>query len=134
MSSLLGTLHRGRATAERLMADACVITRPGGEPTFNEDTLQYEAPEATKVYEGRCRVQVGGTLAQAPEAGGRVYTVQRAQVSVPMSVTGVAVDDVLTVTSAAHDPDLVGARFRVQSLFHKTYATARRLEVEETQA
>jgi hypothetical protein len=127
-------LARGRAAAERLMVDECTITRAGeGEPVFNETTMQYDPPPGSTVYTGRCRVQLTGAMAGTPEAAERVLVVQRATVQVPISVTGVEVDDVVTITASAHDPDLVGNRYRVRSLFAKTHATARRLEVEETQ-
>ena len=52
-------------------------------------------------------------------------------VQVPMSVTGLAVGDVVTVTASALDPDLVGRHFWVKDLAHKTHMTARRLGCEE---
>src|ERR671919_1861398 len=103
--SVATTLQRGRAAAERLMVDACTISRAGaGEPVLNEDTLQYETPAGSTVYTGKCRVQVGATMASTPEAGERVQVVQRATIQLPMTVTDVAVDDVVTVTSSKHDP------------------------------
>ena len=126
-------LARGRRAAEALMVDACTITRPGGEPVWDEASMSYTTPDGSAVYDGPCRVQLSAAMANTPEAGDRVLVAQRSTVSVPMGVTGVAVDDVVTVTASVHDPDLVGNRYRVRSLFAKTHATARRLEVEETQ-
>lgn len=128
-------LARGRLRAESLMVDACTISRtdPEAAPVWNEATMGYDPPAGSTVYTGRCRVQLRDTMASTPEAGERVVVVQRAVVQVPMTVTGVRVGDVVTVTSAAHDPDLVGNVYRVRSLFAKTHATARRLEVEEAQ-
>lgn len=126
---------RGRTAAERLMVDKCIVTRPSsGAPVWNEDTMGYDLPPGSTIYSGPCRVQLSAAMANTPEAGERVLAVQRSTVSVPMLVTGVQVDDVVTVTASAHDPDLVGNTYRVRSLFAKTHATARRLEVEETQS
>lgn len=128
-------LARGRRAAENLMVDECTVTRPGsGDPVWNETSMGYDPPPPTTVYAGRCRVQLSAAMANTPEAGERVLVVQRATVSVPVDVTGIAVGDTVTITAAAHDPDLVGSTYRVRSLFAKTHATARRLEVEETQA
>jgi hypothetical protein len=51
-----------------------------------------------------------------------------------MSAPAAAVDDIFTVTSSVLDPELAGCRFRVASLVHKTFMTARRLAVEEVQS
>lgn len=115
------------------MVDAGTLKRQTGEstnPTTGVVTPTYAAP----YYTGALRVQLAETLAQVPESGGRTRTLQRLECQVPMSVTGVQVDDVLTVTASALDADLVGRTFRVRSLFHKTHATSRRLEVEEVQS
>lgn len=131
---IASALQSGRSAAESLMADTCTITRVSvGEPVWNEATMAYDPPPPTTVYTGRCRVQLSAAMAATPEAGERVLVVQRATVSVPMSTTDIRVDDTVTVTAAAHDPDLVGNVYRVRSLFAKTHATARRLEVEEDQ-
>lgn len=117
------------------MVDTCTITRAGeGQGAWNEADMDYDPPPPTTVYTGRCRVQLSAAMANTPEAGERVMVVQRATVAVPVAATGVRVGDTVTITAAAHDPDLVGNTYRVRSLFAKTHATARRLEVEETQS
>lgn len=127
-------LARGRSAAEKLMVDTCTISHPGeGQGPWNEADMGYDPPPPDVFYTGRCRVQLSAAMANTPEAGERVLVVQRATVAVPMSVTGVRVGDTITVTASEHDPDLVGNTYRVRSLFAKTHATARRLEVEETQ-
>jgi hypothetical protein len=49
----------------------------------------------------------------------------------PMSVTGVQVEDVVAITASGLDPDLPGRKFRVASQAAKTHASARRLELIE---
>lgn len=126
----------GRAAAERLMVDTCTVTRVSAGGAFNETTGQYGADTTTSVYAGKCRVQQRDGLARGVTAGEREQMVGRFVVSLPMSATGVQVDDVVTITATGtdSDADLASRTFRVAELFHKTYATARRLVVEEAQS
>ena len=123
----------GRLAAEGRMVDACTITRAGtGDTTFDPNTGTYTDAADSTIYTGRCEVQVSdGLNAQTTEAGGQVVTDLRVTVKVPMSVEGVAVDDVVTITASELDPDLVGKTYRVLGTFAKSFATARRLQVEE---
>lgn len=127
-----GALARGRAAAERLMVDACRITRAGDVGALDPDTGRHAAAGETLVYAGPCRVQVVDSLNdQTPEFGGREVTLQSAVVAIPITATGVDVGDVVKVTAAAHDPELVDTEYRVVATHHKTHATARRLQVEQ---
>lgn len=117
------------------MRDACTIVRGGKASTFDPATGQYTTPAGTAIYTGVCEVQLTDSLsASTPDAGGQVAAISRLTVKVPMSVEDVEVDDVVTITASALDPDLVGRTYRVASRFAKSFATARRLEVEETVA
>lgn len=120
----------GRLQAEALMVDACVIERLAGQ-TFDETSGTY-VDTWSEVYAGKCRVQAQDVL-RVPEeqAGEQLYVLRRATLSVPMSVTDVRVDDRVTVTASALDPDLANRVYRVTDLAHKTYLTARRLPIEE---
>lgn len=123
-------LARGRRAAEALMTDACVIRRRTGL-TVDPDT-GAEIPTYTTVYSGRCRVQSRNFSTESPNAAGlQRVDLYHLEVQVPMSVTGVAVNDEVEITASVHDPDLVGRRMRVQNLFHASHKTARRLQVEE---
>ncbi len=126
-------LVAGRRAAETLMVDACVVERKSGT-VFDETSMAY-TDAFTPIYTGPCRVQLTAAMTGVgtPVAGERVQVVQRATVQLPLAVTGVKVDDRVRVT-ASSDPDLVGNIYRVRSQFAKTHATARRLEVEETQS
>jgi hypothetical protein len=130
MSATSVTL-RGRAAALALMVDTCTITRTTGTST----NLQTGAvtPTTSTIYSGVCRVQrlpSGGVARPATVGEAQVYQ-QPLYVQVPTSVAGVLVDDVVTVTASALDPDLVGRTFWVKELGAKTHATAHRLGVEE---
>lgn len=124
-------LLRGRAAAESLMVDTCTVTRLAGEVT-NEDT-GVVTPTTSTVYTGRCRVQQSQLGADStPADPGEAYVrVVAFEVQLPMSVVGVRVQDVITITASPLDPDLVGRAFNVLGLAHKTHATARRIQVQE---
>jgi len=120
-----------QARADSLMTDTCTIKRQSGT-AMNATTLAME-PTYTTIYSGKCRVQLRDTVATQPDAGERAHAIVRTILQVPVSVTGVLVDDVVTITASA-DADLATRTLRVRSAFHKTHATARRLECEEIQA
>lgn len=124
-------IQQGRIAAEALMLDSCSITRvtgPAGplDPVTGEKT----PPPTATVYEGKCRIQTYEPQESRPESGDHAYAVQRYSVHIPVGPV-VRVDDVVTVTSATLDPDLVARRYKVMGLLHKTYATANRLLVDE---
>lgn len=122
----------GRIEAESLMVDSCTVHRPG-EPVTDPGTGVVTTP-LTLVYTGKCKFQQ--TLAQSsnPVAGGHQFTVQDVRWDTPVGAGPFLVDDVVTVTAAALDPDLVGAGYRVTDPFHKTGATAQRTRVERVAA
>lgn len=120
---------RGQRFAEQTMTDTCTITR-AGEPVYNPATLAYTA-SSTTVYSGKCRVKPsalsGNTTVQAGEERVALWPYA---VSVPVSVTDVELDDLVTVTASA-DASLVGRVLRVRSTARGTHITARRLDAEE---
>ena len=132
----------GRAEAELLMFDACTVDRPGppvtdpetGEVTPSMERI-YPTPEQIAAGNpGKCKVQQ--TIAQSsnPTAGGHSFTVQNTRWDTPVSAGPFAVDDVVTMTGAVLDPQMVGRVYRVVELFHKSGATAQRVRVEEITA
>ena len=132
VDDILSTLPFLRSEAEKRMVDACTITRPGGEDTFDPNTGTYTSPAGSTIYTGACEVQISdGLNARETEAGGTEVTVSRVTVKIPVTVEGVREGDVVTVTSSLLDPDLVDQKFRVLAGFAKTFATCRRLQVEQ---
>lgn len=127
-SDVLGILPFLRQQAESLMVDACTVHRPGA-PVTDPVSGAVTTP-LTLVYTGKCKFQQ--TLAQSsnPVAGEHQFTVQDVRWDTPVGVGPFQVDDVVTVTGAALDPDLAGKVFRVTDPFHKTGATAQRTRVE----
>lgn len=133
--SATSATRRGRAAARALMVDACVIRRAGAATT--NPTTGAVTPTWIPVYTGACKLQSATGFAaggQAPEAGEHAYSVQRYVLHLPVTVTDVVEGDVATITAAALDPSLVGRAYRVAGEFAKSFATARRLDVDETTA
>jgi len=130
--SAVNATQRGRAAAELLMVDACAVHRPG--ELFTDFDTGVVSPGMALVYEGVCKVQQ--TIAQSsnPSAGGHSFTVQDARVDLPVLAGPFLVGDVVTITSSVLDAQLVSRRFRVVELFHKSFATAQRIRVEEITA
>jgi hypothetical protein len=122
-------IERGRRAAEALMVDACTVGRP--VDVYTDQTNGQVVTVSTPVYEGRCKVQQTIAQSSSPEAGSHQYTVQTARLDLPVSAGPVMVDDTVTVTAAVMDPQLVGRVYRVVELFHKSFATAQRVRVEE---
>jgi hypothetical protein len=118
-----------RAEAESLMVDACTVGRPG-DPVTDPNTGVVTAP-LTPLYAGKAKVQTWQAQESNPEAGGATFTVQRYAVHVPVGSFSPEVGDVVTITAAALDANLVGRKYRVVALLHKSMATAYRLGVEE---
>lgn len=121
----------GRAAAEALMRDTCDIARADAEPVTDPDTGVVTYPVGAPYFSGSCRVQLPNVSEREVDAAEREWTEQAALVMVPMSVTGVRVGDVVTVTASVLDPDLVARKYTVVGLMHKTHATARRLRCRE---
>lgn len=130
--SAADAVAEGRTQAELLMFDACIVDRPG--PVVTDPDSGVAAPSLSRIYEGKCKVQQ--TIAQSsnPTAGGHSFTVQSTRWDTPVSAGPFAVNDVVTMTGAVLDPQLVGRVYRVVELFHKSGATAQRVRVEEVSA
>lgn len=127
-------LADGQRAAEALMVDAGELRGPDTDGPIDEDSGQYTKVPGALKYAGPAKVQTTDTIGNDADAGDRVVVQTRFRVDLPMSAPAAAVDDVFTVTSSVHDPELAGRRFRVASLVHKTFMTARRLAVEEVQS
>jgi hypothetical protein len=119
---------RGRIAAEAGMRDSCTIRRASGgttNPVTGLPTQPY-----TTLYTGRCRVQQVTASASPADVGEDHVLLLGLVVQLPMSVTGLEVGDQITIDASA-DPDLVARVLLIESLAHKTDATARRVGVKE---
>lgn len=115
------------------MVDTCTITRAGAPVT--DATTGVVTPTWTTVYAGPCKLGESkgfGASGTEPEAGEHQYVVQGWNLHLPVAVTAPTTGDVATITAAGLDPGLVGRTYRLANEFAKTFATARRFQVEET--
>lgn len=125
-------LARGRARAEELMTDTVTVTRVTGPPgPVDPDTGEREPAPTTTVYTGPGKVQTYEPHESARKSGEHIYIEQRYHLHLPISATEADVGDSVTVTSSATDAQLVGREYRVAGEHAKTWATARRLLLDE---
>lgn len=124
-------LARGRAAAEAGMADACTIRRENTTDTTNPIT-GVGTTTYTTLYTGKCRVQQAVAVARPREIGEDQVNIVRFDLQLPIVGTeGLQVEDLVTITSAVKDADLVNRVFIVWELAHKSEATSRRLGIIE---
>lgn len=118
-----GQLDQMRAAQEAIMTSTGSITRDGNEYEFAAG--QERLKPAAAVYQGKLRIQHKSTTPRV--AAGAEQLPSPAYVgAVPWHVTGLLVDDVLTVTEAG-DPELAGLRFLITEVEKNGLAlTARR--------
>jgi hypothetical protein len=123
---------RAQAAALAGMVDTCTIQRVTGESTGAGGVI---TPTYSTTYSGACKVQQQtGMSARPDEAGEAALLMVTRSVHLPVSAsTDVKADDVITITAIGDgsDPALVGKVFVVKGEAAKTYASARRVSVEE---
>jgi hypothetical protein len=112
------------------MVDACTITRVTAQ-TVDPETGIITPTATTTVYAGRCRFRQKVPVSKPANVGEAFIWLQRLELQLPMAVTGVASDDLVTATASVFDADLVGRRWRIRELSHQTHQTARRHQIEE---
>jgi hypothetical protein len=127
--SAISTTMQGRAAAEALMTDACVVRRVTGR-VLDQTSLEYVDTTAV-VYSGACRVRAQNVQDSEAEAGERTVTLRGYVVSVPVVASGVHVNDVAEVTASVLDPELPGTLLRVLGPAKGSTITARRFRCEE---
>lgn len=125
-------LAAARRAAGRSMRDTCTITRSTTATTDTATGIVTRTPET--VYEGRCRVQrtpVGGDGSEDQVAAADVLMLST-QLHLPVSTSlDVRAGDVVTVTAAVNDLDLIGRVYTVTGEAAKSEASARRLFLQE---
>lgn len=128
-----------REAAESLMVDTVVIDRhdgthgtDGGRRTKNYgDPIYGPTVETDTGRNGRAQIQQNISVSDEEQGGGRTITTLRRVLKLPVAATGLKVDDRVRVVASTHDPDMVDREFRISSLHGKTYATSRRVSIEE---
>lgn len=123
----------GRTAALALMVDTCTITRVTPGTVFNEATGQYDAATVTTIYTGACRVKPRDNADRVVQYGQEAVSFWPFIVSVPMTVTTVDLDDLVTITASSLDPALVGLVLRVREVLSGSHLTARRMSCESNE-
>lgn len=121
-------LAQMRATSETALPDTCTITG-GSTGTFDPATGEYTTT-ATTTYNGPCRIrQYGNAQDNVVLVGDLDAVLARYVVTLPASATGIAVNQVLTIT-ASDDADLVGRSFNVAHVPTQSWLIDRRILIE----
>lgn len=121
-------LEEARAAALEGMVDTCTIRRKSGETTDADGVI---TPTYSTLYTGVCRVQQQQPYAERHDAGQAYLLLLRLEIQLPMTVTGLEPDDILTIVTSVMDADLPGRVFVVRDLAHKTDASSRRIQCQE---
>jgi hypothetical protein len=125
--SIEAALARGRAAAEALQVDTCVIKRKTGETTSGG----VITPTLTTLYTGKCRVQIKSEAGAGQNVGEAYLVVERHEIQLPITVTGLQEGDSITITASTLDPDLVGRVYVIRDVLRKSHLTSRRVTVTE---
>jgi hypothetical protein len=134
-ATVTGALPELQTMAESLMTDTVTVRRATGATTQDPDTGST-VPVYTDLFTSKCKVQARSLQALTAEAGGRTATTVRLELHLPVSADAVQTGDVAEVTAvgALSDMQLLGRKFRITAPVAKSFATARRYEVEEVVA
>jgi hypothetical protein len=112
------------------MVDTCTIRRLASTSTDAETGVI--TPTYTTIYSGACKVQQRSTAQARPhDLGEATVFVAPLELHLPVTVTGVASDDLVNITASVHDPDLPGRSWHIRELAHKSFASARRFSMIE---
>lgn len=125
-------LARGRAAAAALFTDTVAVTRVTGAPGPVDPVTGERGPGATtQIYAGPGKIQTYEPHESARKSGEHVYIEQRYHLHLPTAATAVRTGDTVTVTASETDAQLVGRTYRVAGEHAKTWATSRRLLLDE---
>ena len=118
---------QGRAAAESLMIDSCVVERLTGKTT--DPVTGVVSDQWDQVYAGRCKVQGRLAASTSPLSGEHVFTVEQLMVHLPIAAQS-QLDDRVTIMETELDSDLVGLKLRLKDLARGSFRTADRWNVE----
>ena len=128
---MVAALIRGRALAERLMTDTCIVRRATGATTVDPSTFVV-TPAVTTVYTGKFKIQTHEAFEQDRESAESTAHVVRVRCDFPVASAAFMPGDLVSVTASETDALLVGRHYRLTVPGpSKTHATAYRLAAEE---
>lgn len=103
-------------TAQLTLGGACVITRTGGLPTFNELTGRTVIPDRAVIYDGPFRLVRLGTEAHQTPTADRDVTARGYQLTVTADAPEILVDDQAQISDCPDDLLAVGTLLRVRDV------------------
>jgi hypothetical protein len=122
-------LLAGRAFLTASLTETCTIQHPTGPGTTNPVTGQV-TPQLTTTYTNQpCKV--GAINPTNDEVAASTLVTLSPTITFPVEVVGLSDQDVITITAAAFDPELVGRVYRVLGPTHRTFITRRQINVIE---
>lgn len=133
---LLPNVGAARTIAEAAMVDTCIVyrdTEASADDTLDVTTgeLTQPAGDTSTIYTGPCLLRTEHIQQRSDEEGGS-YVARKLQAArVPVSAPPMVFGDLLVVTSAANDPQLVGRRGRVLDVEVNTFAVTRKVQLED---
>lgn len=135
MPASLSALNRGRRAAQADMRSVCRLTVPGDGEVWDEELLQYVPADPVVVYEGKCKLRrVGALTIKDAEAAGQLFIRKGSTLHLPVDGSGGVVKDAVgVILSSVTDPQVVGAKFKVEAAEAYDNPTSRRFTVEGTQ-
>lgn len=128
-------LTAGREAFEAVMEDECIIVSDpegGDDDVLDLDTglLERPDPDESEIYNGKCLISATSPNPRLATEGGRYSTQVIYSASLPVSASGVADGQILTITASRRDPELVDKEFRVTGVLYDTFAISRDLTLE----
>lgn len=127
----VAAVRAGRVAAEALMVDEGTAARPTG----TSYTGGVDTTTTTPLFTSRCKLQTTQIQARTAQVGAREAVTVTVELHLPVDTTPLQVDDLWTLTTPGPGSlAQAGAVYRVLAPFAKTYATARRYQVEEVVA
>jgi hypothetical protein len=126
-SRAAAALARGQVAATVLRVDDVDIRKQGGTTAAFDPALGY-APVTPNApyYTGKAKIKPQVVHSAIQESAGQQITALGFIVSLPLSVTAVRPEDIITIL-ASQDPANVGKKLRIASVKSSSTSTARRL-------
>lgn len=117
------------------MTDTVTVTRVTGPPGPVDPETGERTPAPTEtVYAGAGKLQTYEPHESARKSGEHIFIEQRYHLHLPIGASKVLVGDSIEVATSGTDPQLTGRVYRVAGEHAKTWATARRLLLDEITA
>lgn len=111
-----------------------IVAEATGRGPWNEETLNYDDPEPTVIYEGKCKLTFGAVDPREQVTADQSFAEVAGVLKLPVDGTaGVLRGQLFEVLESGTDPGMVGLKLRIGARRLRSTPTSRRFLVEETQ-